>query len=182
MMEDAFDSITDGFMSVPCQVYPGKECQTHFEPCFMSHIAKKYWLKKVTEVVKPQVPRPKEYLSVYEVTLTSTKDDPYELRQWVNKIAQSAMYSVIDMPYCIELTKAGLPHVHAILYSKKKSIDASKIKKLGFPYRYECKRVKSLDNYENYIMKEKNNPIIIDYCTRKGIQQFDNAIQKEANV
>lgn len=119
----------------------------------------------------------KAYKSVYELTLTTTKDDPYELRQFVKKISESSIYDVIDMPYCIELTTNGLPHVHAVLYSKKKYCDASKIKVLGFPYRYELKRVKNLDKYLIYIKKEKDNPTIIDYCTRKGIPQFDNAVQ-----
>lgn len=162
---------------VPCKLYEGKECSTHFEPCFMDYIANKFWRKKIMQVVQPK----KELInweSAYEVTLTTTKDDPYELRQFIKKIADSAMFSVVDMPYCIELTEAGMPHIHAILYSKKRFIDASKIKKLGFPYRYECKRVKNLDAYKNYIMKEKENPIIIDYCLKKGIEQFSNGTQK----
>jgi len=119
----------------------------------------------------------RKYNSVYELTLTTTKDDPYELRQWVSKVSQSDIYDVVDMPYCIELTDKGMPHIHAVMYSNKKYCDASKIKVLGFPYRYELKRVKNLDKYLIYIKKEKDNPTIIDYCTRKGILQFDNAIQ-----
>lgn len=121
----------------------------------------------------------KQYESVYEITLTTTKNDPYELRTYINKIANSKIFKVYDMPYCIELTEKGLPHIHAILYSQKKYIDASKIKKIGFPYRFTCKRVIDIDAYNNYIKKEKDNPIVIDYCKKRGIPQFDNAIQKE---
>lgn len=179
-----WDDFNDGYTEVDCLQYPGKKCTSHFEPCFMDYIARQYFKKKIVQVVEQQQKQQQKqqqpaYKSVYEVTLTTTKDDPYELRQWIKKIADSAMYEVVDMPYCIELTKAGLPHIHAILYSKKQSIDASKIKKLKFPYIYECKRVKDLDAYKNYIIKEKDNPIIIDYCTRKGIDQFSNAVSKE---
>lgn len=161
-MENDFN---DGYIPVDCKLYPGKQCTTHFEPCFMDYIANRFWRKKVLAVIeKPQQP---EYKSVYELTLTTIKDDPYELRQFIGKVARSVMFEVVDMPYCIELTEAGIPHIHALVYSKKRSIDASQIKKLGFPYRYECKRVKSLPAYRNYIMKEKDNPIIVDYCLKK---------------
>lgn len=174
-----YDDLTEDFTEVDCKLYPGKKCTTHFEPCFMDYIAQKFWRKKILEVVKPPKQELINWESAYEVTLTTTKDDPYELRQWIQKIAKSAMYEVIDMPYCIELTQAGLPHIHAILYSKKKFIDGTKIKKLKFPYRYECKRVKDLAAYKNYIIKEKNNPIIIEYCLKKGISQFSNAKDNE---
>lgn len=130
---------------------------------------------------KPQVKQDfqQNFASVYEVTLTTTKDDPYELRQWVKKIADSAMYGVVDMPYCIELTQAGLPHIHAILYSSKKYCDGTKLKKLKFPYRYEFKRVRNLEQYVKYVHKENGNNLILDYCQRKGIQQFDNGVSKE---
>lgn len=126
----------------------------------------------------PQQAMQQDYKSVYEVTLTTTKDDPYELRQWIQKIAESKIYDVTDMPYCIELTEKGLPHIHAILYSKKKYCDGTKLKSLKFPYRYEFKRVRHLDKYIEYVHKEKNNNIIIEYCQRKGIPQFDNGTKK----
>lgn len=173
-----YDDFADCYTEVDCKKFPGKKCSTHFEPCFMDYIAERFWRKKVLEVVKPKEELI-NYQSIYEVTLTTTKDDPYELRQWIQKLAGSAMFDVVDMPYCFELTEAGMPHVHAILYSKKKWIDSTKIKALKFPYRYECKRVKNLAAYKNYIIKEKDNPIIIDYCNRKGIEQFSNGCPKE---
>lgn len=138
--------------------------------------------KKVEQPVRQpqvQVDVLPAYTSCYEVTLTSTKDDPYELRQWIQKIANSAMYAVVDMPYCIELTEKGIPHIHAILYSNKKYCDGTKVKRMKFPYRYEFKRVRDIEKYKNYIYKEKDNPVIIEYCFRKGIPQFSNAIQKD---
>lgn len=176
---DFFEDIIQ-FDVIPCQQRPGQTCagySEHFDTCYMHNIKNTYFPDKTRPA--PALPDIPAYQSYYEVTLTSTKDDPYELRQWVSKIAKSKMFGSKDMPYCIELTKRGLPHIHALLCSDKKYIDSTKIKSLGFPYRYTCDRVKNLDAFNNYINKEKNNPLIIDYCKRKGIPQFDNAVQKE---
>lgn len=117
------------------------------------------------------------YESLYELTLTTTKDDPYELREWLTKIANSNMYMTIGYIYCIELTKAGLPHIHALLFSSNKYCDGTKIKKsLKYPYRYEMKRVKLPGNYYTYINKESENQLVIDYCLKKGIPQFEELI------
>lgn len=124
-------------------------------------------------IVEPEVPPRSEY----ELTITTTKDDPYELRMIINKIAESKMFGVNTMPYCFELQKNGMPHVHCYIYSSKKYLDASKMKKF-IPYRFELKRVINSEAYINYLYKEKDNPLIIDYCLKKGIKQFDNAIQE----
>lgn len=116
-----------------------------------------------------------EHKSVYELTLTTTKDDPYELRAYLNKIVRSRMFGVVKWKACYELTEAGMPHIHAILYSENKYCDATKIKALKFPYRYELKPVRSLHGFNNYILKEKNNPIVIEYCAKKGIPQIFDA-------
>lgn len=167
-----------------CMKHDGLLChpESHTK-CAMYHILDKKNLathkemQKLFPDFKLRVPTQQEveYQSTYELTLTTTKDDPYELRTWSKKIADSKIFGVHDMPYCIELTKNGLPHIHALIYSTKKYIDGSKVKKLGYPYRYECKRVIDLSAYNNYIIKEKNNTTIIEYCQRKGIPQFDNA-------
>lgn len=113
--------------------------------------------------------------STYELTLTTTKDDPYELRQWLKKIVSSRMFNVVKWKACFELTEAGLPHIHAILYSDNKYCDSSKIKSLKYPYRYEMKPVRQLEAYNNYILKEKDNPIVQEYCLKKGITQIFDA-------
>lgn len=110
--------------------------------------------------------------SVYELTLTSTKDDPYELRQWFVKIVASAMFEVKYWEACIELQKNGNPHIHAVLYSNKKHCDQSKVKKLGFPYRYEMKIVRNLDKYLVYMKKDLGDNIVNAYCSIKGIPQY----------
>lgn len=166
--------------TIACQQYPGQTCcgyAEHFETCYMHNIKNLYYPdpKKQEPVVEPQP----DHTSYYEITLTTTKDDPYELRQWVQTIAKSKMFQCRDMPYCIELTKAGLPHIHAILCSEKKYIDATKIKSLGYPYRYSCSRVRNLEAFTNYINKEKNNISTIEYCNKKGINQFENGYIKE---
>lgn len=111
------------------------------------------------------------YDSLYELTLTTTVDEPYELRTALERIVKSAMFEVKGYIACMELTKQGLPHIHALLFCKRKYIDGSKIKKL-YKYRYECKRVRMPANYYEYLKKEQDNPEIQDYCDRKGIPQI----------
>lgn len=109
--------------------------------------------------------------SIYELTLTTSKDDPKALCIAMTKIVKSKMVGSIRCKYSIELTKSGLPHIHAIIYSSKKFIDASKIKPF-WQERYELKKVISEEHYLNYILKEKNNPAIIAYCAKHNLKQF----------
>lgn len=109
--------------------------------------------------------------SCYELTLTTPNDDPYQLRQAFQSMCDSAMVDPVMAYACIELTKAGLPHIHAIIFSKKKYLDSNKLKRFT-PHRFELKRVRQMDNYINYIKKEDGNQSIIDYCLLKGIPQF----------
>lgn len=129
-------------------------------------------------VAPPVAPMPEQVVdqyapfeSLYELTLTTDVDDPYELRQALSRIVKSAMFEVKGYIACIELTRAGLPHIHALLFSKRKYIDGTKIKKL-YAKRYECKRVRLPGNYYAYINKEKDNPLVVDYCAKKGVQQL----------
>lgn len=121
------------------------------------------------EVFYPGIP---EHESVYELTLTTTKDDPYELRAFLKKVCKSKMFNIVYWKACIELTKNGMPHIHAILYSSNKYCDSTKIKALKYPYRYEFLKVRDEDAYNKYIIKEKNNVEVSMYCERKGIQQI----------
>lgn len=115
-----------------------------------------------------------EAASVYELTMTSTKDDPYELRQFFSKIVQSKMFDVKHWEAVFELQKNGNPHIHACIWSSKKYCDGSKIKGKGinFPYRYEFKRVRDVDKYLLYMKKDLANNITIDYCAKKGIEHY----------
>lgn len=119
------------------------------------------------------------YEGLYELTLTTNKDDPHELKELFGRITRSAMFAVKGYIACIELTKAGLPHIHALLFSSKKYIDASKIKSM-YPYRYECKRVRLPGRYYEYINKDVESAATIDYCKAKGIVQvWDSVLKKE---
>ena len=128
------------------------------------------------EVFFPGIP---EHESVYELTLTTTKDDPYELRAFLKKVCKSKMFNIVYWKASIELTKAGLPHIHAILYSSNKYCDATKIKALKYPYRYEFIKVRDENAYNNYIIKEKYNVDINMYCERKGIPQIWDASEDD---
>ena len=171
-----------------CMIIKDAKChpECHYD-CAMYHMLKsknslfdnKYLQKILPDLIQiPQEIKDDIAKSHYELTITSIKDDLYELRTIVKKISESKMFSIIDMPFCIELTKAGIPHVHCYIKSMKPYIDRSKMKKF-IPYRFSCERVKSEKGYFEYLFKEKDNPIVIDYCNKKGIPQFDNAIQKD---
>lgn len=150
--------------------------------------------KRVTWVYKPKhvdyLPDPAEVFfpgipaheSVYELTLTTTKDDPYELRTFLKKVCKSKMFNIVYWKASIELTKARLPHIHAILYSSNKYCDATKIKALKYPYRYEFQKVRDEDAYNNYIIKEKYNVDVNMYCDQKGIPQIWDALSEEEDV
>lgn len=111
------------------------------------------------------------YESMYELTLTTDVDEPYDLRMALDRIVRSAMFDIKGFIAVIELTKAGLPHIHALLFSRRKYIEAAKIKTI-YAKRYECKRVRKPKCYYDYIMKERDNPLVVDYCARKGIPQI----------
>lgn len=120
---------------------------------------------------------PYDAASAYEVTLTTTKDDPQELRDFLKKIVESKMYAVKAWEACIELQENGMPHIHAIIYSDKKYCDGTKVKsRIKYPYRYKFARVRNLDNYLKYIHKENDNLIIQEYCEKKVIPQFWNGL------
>ena len=121
----------------------------------------------------PELKDVKGVLSVYELTLTTTKDDPYELRQYFKKICDSKMFDVKAFKACVELQKNGMPHIHAMLWSGKKVLNSNHIKaKIKYPYRFSLKFVVRQLNYYNYILKEKDSIDIIDYCNKKGIPQI----------
>lgn len=107
----------------------------------------------------------------YELTLTTTKDDPYELRQILATVVSKPMFGVKSWGACFEQQKNGMPHIHAVLYTENKYMDVTKMKRY-IPYRFECKRVRDLNKYLNYIQKDSGVPSILEYCARKGIDQF----------
>lgn len=109
--------------------------------------------------------------SVYELTLTTGRDDPLALDAAMKKILKSKMFRIIAYQYAFELTQKGLPHVHAILYSGKRFMDATKMGTF-WQERFELKKVISEKHYINYIFKEKNNKLVIDYCRKRKIDQF----------
>lgn len=159
----------------PCQqlLYPPDDFEA-----FVDNLLKVYGPKKVKRAPKITVDNPvPDHVSSYELTLTTTKDDPYELRTYLHKVVQSKMFGVTGFKACIELTQAGLPHIHAILYTDKKYVDATKIRTaIKYPYRYECVKVRDPVKYYNYLIKEKNNATVNIYCQQKGIPQIWHTI------
>lgn len=170
---DFNDFVEDYGLSYPCRIMPGVQCSNHFhvKSCVLPHIEEFVLPKRKKPIALIQAPCLSK--SSYEVTLTTTKDDPHELKLFMDKIINSRMFEIEYYEYVFELTEAGMPHIHAILYSKRDKIDGSQIKAKGikFPYRYECKKVRNLNNYLIYIHKEKNNNIVLQYCLAKGINR-----------
>lgn len=122
----------------------------------------------------PGVPDVPPHASVYELTLTTDEDNVQYLIESYNKVKASKMFGVVHSYACVELTQQGLPHIHAVLFSDKKYLDASKIKgkPVNFTKRYELKRVRNIGNYLNYIRKEDGNVNIQEYCLKNQVPQF----------
>lgn len=166
------------------ELCPGRDIGYHDPMCI-------HWdIKPVDKFIRiPGVLYPlPDHESAYEVCLTSPEDNPYYLRETLQKIVASAIYDVVYWEASMELTEAGMPHIHALILSKKKYLDGTKVKApkgpFKFKHRYSFKRVRKMVNYINYIKKENRNPIIIDYCVKKGIPQFwdsKNGDEKKEN-
>lgn len=149
------------------------------------------WVKKYRLCIPPHEPAknpgeitraPAQYESIYELTLTTTVDDPYDLRSTLASVVKSAMFDVTYYQACLELTKNAMPHIHAIIYSSRKYLDASKVKRFT-KYRYELKRVRSEEAFINYIKKSLGDKDIQQYCERKGIPQiWDGKNDEETKV
>lgn len=120
------------------------------------------------------------------VTLTTDIDEPHALIAAADKIIKSNMFDIRHYWYAVELTKAGLPHIHMLIGSHAKRFDASKIKSF-WKKRYECVKPidKTGDAYYKYLFKEINNPIVIDYCIKHGIAQTkssEETVEEKADV
>jgi len=89
------------------------------------------------------------------------------------------MFEIVSLEWCMELTKAGMPHLHGFIMSTKQYLQPSKLKKLGYPYRFSMTKLKKPEAWAHYILKEKNNFSHIAYCRSKNIPQFGNACLQE---
>lgn len=107
---------------------------------------------------------------VYELTLTIPPNamTPVELYGWLDRIATSRTQSCVGYVACMELTKAGIPHIHAMLFTSK-YVDKSKV---TYPHRFEFKKVRSVENYLIYIQKCLDDPDIQAYCQQHGVPQY----------
>lgn len=120
--------------------------------------------------IHPEIPM---HSSVYHLTLTTDKDDPYEIRDALHKFVQSAQVEAVYWIAALELTKSKLPHIHVVVYSARKYIDVKKISKAKyFQKRFQLNQVKDLDKYLLYINKNFRCLITEEYCARKAIPQF----------
>lgn len=98
----------------------------------------------------------------YELTLTipDNNEKDYMINQF-QVIVKSQMIKVADWVMAFELTKAGVLHLHSMLITTK-PIQPSRIKKL-YKYVFHLSKVGSMQNYLNYIQKEKDNVELLNY-------------------
>lgn len=110
--------------------------------------------------------------SIYELTLTvPSVDDLKELIDGFYKIITSKMYEIHYYEGCIELTKAGVPHIHAMLVCGNKTPKASTIKKL-YKYRFTCQKARMPDAFREYVWKGWGDFLIKNFCEDYNIRQF----------
>lgn len=114
-----------------------------------------------------------DFVSTYELTLTTPDDDPKPLWEYIDRVCKLKSFGVVHIVAALELTKAAKPHIHALLYTNKRFLDAKKVK---YPHRFELKKVQSLDRYYEYIMKDVKDPRTIEYC---NLRQVDHLINKK---
>lgn len=154
----------------------GRPCERCHELLIYLRVPHKYEevkaepVPQVGGVIHPEIPM---HSSVYHLTITTDKDDPYELREALHKFVQSAQVEAVYWIAAIELTKSKLPHLHVAVYSKRKYIDVKKISKAKYFHgRFQLNQVRDLEKYLLYINKNFRDIITEEYCARKAIPQF----------
>lgn len=111
-----------------------------------------------------------ESCSYYELTLTiPTAQDHAELFTGLRRLLSSKMVGMLSFEACLELTKKGVPHIHALIYSEKRYINASKLK---YPHRFSCSAVRSVPQFRAYIYKYRGREDIARYCELFNLPQF----------
>ena len=111
--------------------------------------------------------------SVYELTLTTPDDDPLPLRRFLDRVVSSKMFGVLAFTACFELTKNGMPHIHAMLWSSKNLLNSNHIRvKMGYPHRFTLSKVRMETNYWDYIHKDCDNPETQAYCAKHDLEQI----------
>lgn len=104
----------------------------------------------------------------WELTLTTDVNDPHTLLSDFRRIVSSKMFIISSYYAVIELTKVGIPHIHAYIESTK--INASRIRKL-YKKRFTLSRVRNLKAYKDYLDKDKDDIILVNYLKEKKLSR-----------
>lgn len=107
---------------------------------------------------------------IYFLTLTLDSEHGFEdLMNGFKKIVNSDMFGVQKYIRCIELTKKGTPHIHAMLHVKyyMEKAKVLKLYKSGFVH---LEKVKSIIKVNQYINKCKEDPDTNLYLENQDIQ------------
>lgn len=115
--------------------------------------------------------------SAWELTITTDIDEPQIILAEFNKFVSIKMFDIVRYYGQFELTQAGLPHIHAVILSEKKSIDVSKVKRY-FKKRISFSRVRDLQKWIEYIKKNSEDILIKDYCVEHNIEQIIDGPKK----
>lgn len=113
---------------------------------------------------------------VHEFTLTvpSGESHPEMIKTLADgfyKVISSKMWDVAYYEACVELTKAGIPHIHAIVVCDAKPMKAANAKKL-YPHRLSVTRAKDVTALRDYVWKGWGDFLIKNYCDNHYIRQF----------
>lgn len=115
--------------------------------------------------------------SAWELTITTDIDEPHIILAEFNKFVSIKMFDIVRYYGQFELTQIGLPHIHAVIFSKKKTLDVTKVKRY-FKKRISFSRVRDLQKWLEYIKKSSEDILIKDYCVDHNIDQIIDGPKK----
>lgn len=109
---------------------------------------------------------------LYAVTATTTLYDPNPLLKGAKRLLD--VKGVFRVSGVVELTDAGRPHIHLIVYSKDYINKAT----IACRFKNFTKVKKRNDSgWDVYMEKDRNNEKLLEYCTKWNIKRtFDYKI------
>lgn len=175
-MEDTYD--VDVFKAFK-DAYPDEYLERYLE---WEELSRHPTMRKFAKALIPTDGPPRPDLgplpegTAFEVTLTVPPDDSTvimikTLADGFYKILGSKMWDIVYYEACVELTKAGIPHIHAIVVCGGRPLKAANAKKL-YPHRMSVTRAKDLVALRDYVWKGWGNISEKNFCDDHNIRQF----------
>lgn len=106
----------------------------------------------------------------YLITFTRPSDerDPHDVLECARKVVRSKQVNALMWAMCLELTQAGAPHVHIVLFSEK-YFDYKKIGNFNRGFKYDVQYEKY--DVKKYIVKTDTKPPA-EYLAHYGLTHF----------